>query len=53
MDRDLLNTLREVNKNPIQMLNSTEYWKGEDIGAAKQALDYSICARGDIPCLLC
>ena len=40
MDRDLLNTLREVNANPVQMLNSTEYWKGEDIGAAKQALDY-------------
>ena len=40
MDRDLLNTLREVNANPVQMLNSTEFWKGEDIGAAKQALDY-------------
>ena len=40
MDRDLLKTLREVNANPIQMLNSEEYWKGEDIGAAKQALDY-------------
>tara|TARA_A100000172_G_scaffold19681_1_gene10982 strand:+ start:1642 stop:4389 length:2748 start_codon:yes stop_codon:yes gene_type:complete len=40
MDRDLLKTLREVNANPVQMLNSTEYWKGEDIGAAKQALDY-------------
>lgn len=40
LDRDLLTTLREVNANPVQMLNSTEYWKGEDIGAAKQALDY-------------
>ena len=40
LDRDLLNTLREVNANPVQMLNSTEYWKGEDLGAAKQALDY-------------
>lgn len=40
LDRDLLNTLREVNANPVQMLNSTEFWKGEDIGAAKQALDY-------------
>lgn len=40
MDRDLLSTLRKVNKNPIQMLNSEEYWDGEDIGAAKQAFDY-------------
>ena len=40
LDRDLLNTLRKVNKNPIQMLNSEKYWDGEDIGAAKQALDY-------------
>ena len=40
LDRDLLNTLRKVNANPVQMLNSTEYWDGEDIGAAKQALDY-------------
>lgn len=40
MQRDLLNTLRKVNENPVQMLNSTEYWDGEDIGASKQALDY-------------
>ena len=39
MDRDLLNTLRKVNQNPIQMLNSEKYWDGEDIGAATQALD--------------
>jgi len=36
----LLNTLRKVNKNPVQMLNSEEYWDGEDLGAAKQAFDY-------------
>ena len=40
LDRDLLNTLRKVNENPIQMLNSEKFWDGEDIGAAKQALDY-------------
>ena len=40
MDRDLLNTLRKVNENPIQMLNSEKFWDGEDTGAAKQALDY-------------
>ena len=40
MDRDLLSTLRKVNENPVQMLNSEEYWDGEDIGAAKQAFDY-------------
>jgi len=40
LDRDLLNTLRAVNKNPVQMLNSEKFWDGEDIGAAKQALDY-------------
>ena len=40
MDRDLLKTLRKINENPIQMLNSEKFWDGEDIGAAKQALDY-------------
>ena len=40
MDRDLLNTLRKVNENPIQMLNSEKFWDGEDMGAAKEALDY-------------
>ena len=42
----LLHTLRDINKNPIQMLNSEEFWNGEDLGAAKQALDYVLGVPG-------
>ena len=40
IDRDLFKVLKQVNDNPVQMLNSETMWAGEDMGAAQEALNY-------------